>query len=459
MPRPAAGNCHFPICGAGGNYREILSKNKVNGMDDQQPMTSEDKIIIIRRIIIAGFLMALIFHQGLMRLLNLDIYPYNTFLLAPEYRFSDFTQLANRIIDPFRLNSLSYSPFNYLIMRLFAFFGDAGLFIFLSSFIVFWMSYIYKNLPGKKGLNKTYTLLVFSFMTYPFLFWFDRGNTECWLFVLLAVFIYYYQKKWYLLSLVVLALASALRLYALIFLILFILNKKNERVKHPIMLTFASTGILSIISVLFMKGSLIGSALGVWRSALIVVHNYAYTRIQATNTSLLALIKLLFFGVLSLFPGQIIVCDRDGYPAQQLMIGGEHAKEILTSFHFFYPLIALGIFIVIVLVMFKTKMPLWKQVAMLILSLLLLPQIAFGYRMVFLFIPMFLFINDVTTGKNSRYYAILFALLLVPKNYYYLYADVSIMSIINPILMIIFLVMIMVEEMKKNRAAQITSET
>ncbi|MFH1386558.1 MAG: hypothetical protein ABIH50_02725 [bacterium] len=76
-------------------------------------------------------------------------------------------------------------------------------------------------------------------------------------------------------------------------------------------------------------------------------------------------------------------------------------------------------------------------------------QISFGYRMILLFIPMFLFINDGNTGKYSRYYAILFALLLIPKNYYYFYADVAIMSIINPILMIVFMVMIMVEELKK----------
>ncbi|MFH1281307.1 MAG: hypothetical protein ABIH91_01120, partial [Candidatus Omnitrophota bacterium] len=104
--------------------------------------------------------------------------------------------------------------------------------------------------------------------------------------------------------------------------------------------------------------------------------------------------------------------------------------------------------------MYKTRMPLWKQVTLLTISLLLLPQISFGYRMILLFIPMFLFINDATTGKNSRYYAIFFALLLVPKNYCFVFANVSIMSIINPIIMIIFIIMIMVEEWKMTRATQ-----
>ena len=58
----------------------------------------------------------------------------------------------------------------------------------------------------------------------------------------------------------------------------------------------------------------------------------------------------------------------------------------------------------------------WKQVSLLTLCALVTPCIMIDYKLLFLFVPMALFVNAKEKTKFDLVYAILFALLLVPKN-------------------------------------------
>src|SRR4051812_5553015 len=66
---------------------------------------------------------------------------------------------------------------------------------------------------------------------------------------------------------------------------------------------------------------------------------------------------------------------------------------------------------------------LWRRVAVIVMSLNLLPYTSTDYKLLHIYIPMFLFINAITRDRLDRVYALLFALLLAPKYYVYLFGN------------------------------------
>ena len=49
---------------------------------------------------------------------------------------------------------------------------------------------------------------------------------------------------------------------------------------------------------------------------------------------------------------------------------------------------------------------------------LLLPHISADYKLIYIFIPMFMFINSDKKSRFDLFYVIMFGLLLIPKDYY-----------------------------------------
>ncbi len=68
--------------------------------------------------------------------------------------------------------------------------------------------------------------------------------------------------------------------------------------------------------------------------------------------------------------------------------------------------------------------------------MLLLPQVTFDYKMIHLYIALMLFLNSQKQSPYDILYAILFGLLLIPKDYLYIQPDISIAVFLNPLLML-----------------------
>jgi hypothetical protein len=99
----------------------------------------------------------------------------------------------------------------------------------------------------------------------------------------------------------------------------------------------------------------------------------------------------------------------------------------------------------------------WKKVALLIFSMLLLPTISADYKLLYVFIPLFLFINKEHQSNLDILYLLLFGLLLIPKDYYFFINihsdangrhDISIAVVINILTMLIMSILIMVNGIK-----------
>ena len=82
---------------------------------------------------------------------------------------------------------------------------------------------------------------------------------------------------------------------------------------------------------------------------------------------------------------------------------------------------------------------------------ILLPHVSFDYKLLTLMIAIILFINSSDKEKNSRFYAIAFAILIIPNSYFYFANDISIGVIINPIIMLLITYKILVENKNQIR--------
>jgi putative copper resistance protein D len=100
------------------------------------------------------------------------------------------------------------------------------LYLFLAIFVAGMIFFCAQFLRTENRIDYVRNVFVFAFLTYPFLFNIDRSNFECLLFVHQALFIYFYTRKKYLLSSIFLSFAVAMKAYPVIFLLLFIADKK-----------------------------------------------------------------------------------------------------------------------------------------------------------------------------------------------------------------------------------------
>ncbi len=58
---------------------------------------------------------------------------------------------------------------------------------------------------------------------------------------------------------------------------------------------------------------------------------------------------------------------------------------------------------------------LWRKVTLLVCALNLLPIVSGDYKLLYLFVPLYLFINKEELHRMDWVYAVLFSLLLIPE--------------------------------------------
>ena len=88
---------------------------------------------------------------------------------------------------------------------------------------------------------------------------------------------------------------------------------------------------------------------------------------------------------------------------------------------------------------FFIEKELWKKIMLLVSAALLLPHVSADYKLIYIFIPMYIFINLEKKSRFDLFYAVMFGLLLIPKDYYLFskivsdstYSDISIAVVLN----------------------------
>ena len=215
------------------------------------------KISAITTIIVVGFFLSISFHYYRGTIEGMP-YPYNTFLFTPADRFMDFF-VARYVADlnPY-FNSIVPSAqfplvnlFDYLITLL-PLNVSLQLFIILISIAFFSLTYLILWGGTKMSSRKLLEILPITFLTYPFLFTIDRGNLEILLFIFLLFFLYFFLRENYALSAIFLSIASAMKIFPMVLLLLYLPKKKYRE----LILSIGMTALLSLGSLALFKGGL-----------------------------------------------------------------------------------------------------------------------------------------------------------------------------------------------------------
>ena len=401
------------------------------------PLIKEDKIRWISAICVTGFIIAVLYHYWQGTYAG-RVYPFNTFLFEPHARFSDFfdplrySQQINPYYAHERCGESCYFPFSYILSYLFGLIKpwDISFWLFILLFVISLGFYNGKTLfKNKFSIEKIEQFMILTFATYPVLFSIDRANFEILLFIFLVGFVYFYQKEKFLISALLLSFAASMKLYPLLFIFLFISDKRYKEGLYVIIFSL----IITTASLLMFKGGIVSSVQG-------LIQCLNYYKIQYGigdgglhfSSSLYGLIKVFLYNF------------------------GFSAKAQIANFFSMYFIFVLLSALAMSLYFIFVKNSFWKKVALIIIMITLLPFQSGDYKLMHFYIPMMLFIDSEKSEGKDLMFCILFGLLLIPKNYYVLFPpDINISIIINPLIMIIMLFLIIY---KRNDSRNVMAE-
>ena len=370
-------------------------------------LSKEDKLVLLAILATIGFVAAVIvnYYRGYYQY---QPYPYNTFLFEIDDKFEDFSVVVGETIgmNPYENFLSGQYPFTLLVGSIFSSFSNnIGylLFVVIFAFVYYIFSYQFFRLE-KKPLGLLLTIIITT-LSYPLLFSLDRGNFELLVFAFLLIFLYYYNKGKYLESAIFLAMASALKIYPAIFLLLFIKDKKYKE----ILITIGTIAGLTLASLLFFKG-------GIWKNLQYLL-NFSNISNNWVFNSFLSIDKdtLVQRGVSLLTFIKIIVHQMD-IPLPVFI-----SQNFLSLYYILVAIIFLPIAYYVVFV----EKVLWKNVTLLTVSMLLLPTLSADYKLMHMYLPLFMFVNARESNRMDIVYLISFAILLIPKNYFFLQNVVS----------------------------------
>lgn len=405
-------------------------------------MDKSKKVLLLSNIIMVGFVIGVVIYYVLGQYLNLP-FPFNTFLFYPSDAFNDFMApiKAARSFAPYATPNLmiNYFPLAYIIMFPFSLIKNnmASFIIFIFIFLTVFV-YLNNKFVRCKELTKTENfsnIFIFSLLTYPLLYILDRGNFDMGIFFLFVGFIYAFKSQKYLLSAVLLAVQNAIKPFPILFLILFLHKKKYKE----FFLSLFLIALLVFIGFFILKGPVLNQISvflqNLYLFKVLNVTDVSLSNGMANGSSLFAALKFIF-------------CQYNNIISTTLL------ANIYSYISFFIT------FVTLIFVWKETLF--WKKITLLTFLMLLLPYITGDYKLIFLFVPIWLFLNTEEKSKFDLIYTVFFGLLLIPKKMFMFFAHTQAISklvtfgvLINPIIMLIFIGLIIFEQILKRKKEKI----
>ncbi len=381
-------------------------------------LEKEDKIQVLSFGVLLGFVVAVFFHY-IQSFYYGAIYPSNTFIFYGAHeQFKDFydTMKQAGVLNPYYTlpNRGEYFPLTYILLFPLSILKlNLALSVYYGFCLGFYFVFLKKYLgPPGNSICKKYqnaaNILTLGFLSYPFLFIFERGNIEFILFLSLATFLFFYSRKkiWY--SLPFLIIAICLKAYPIVFLVLLWSDKHYCKA----LFVFGFSILLSLLSLAMMKHGF-NINLNGFKSALSsLTTNCTIVPDRCVNFSsgLWGAIKTFYL----LFAHSAL-----NYKKMQIYT----ASSVL-------------VFFVISLYIYFVEKVAWKKTALLTFPMILFPFVSYDYRLMLVLLPLFSFLEN-ESSRYDLFYAVVFILLLIPKNYYILPNSTSISCLLNPLLLVL----------------------
>lgn len=343
-----------------------------------------------------------------------NVYPLNTFLFRPEDRFRDFANMLDmsKGLNPYEsLTRSAYPPFANLFFYLFSLMPSNLAFVVYTTIpvIVFlkWGLYISRGLPAYAKIALPLLCVINLGVIYAI----DRGNLELYVAAFLVGWWWLYNRyaTWpAVFRSVLLGAAIAMKLYPALLLILLI----KERRWRELIVTVNVTLALTILSAATFSGGP-GQALHDWLFVLQLLQAQVAGDINNTNfgIGLFGSLRLTWFWISGIDVGNRITAAYSGA--------------------------SLGVLLVVFGWLWLAQIERWKVLLIAVVGMLILPTVSYEYKLshLLLLLPALLWVRIPEESRGRL--LLVFALLLVPKNYFIINGDVSIASALDPLLLIL----------------------
>jgi len=382
-------------------------------------------------IIVVGLAGAIAYHAVLGHVFGVP-YPGNSILYNPDIQFSDFYWIFEAVQtgSPLSGKWSLYFPFAYL--PLFPLAGlpwQAAYPILVVIFTASLVRFFWERLAALESPRRLIASLVIPLLSAGTIYALDRGNIDQLVLVFTLAFFGLFARSRYMWSAVPLAAAIAMKVYPGAFGVLLLLRRQYKAA--------ALTGILTLVLTLGASALYPGGIAGtyaLWQERM----NFLQTTYVANpimhqgSLSYLSLVKI---------GARVIHFDFAG-----------HSGTVL----FLYSAMAAAIFAVVLAYVMLREREAWRQVYLLTFLTLVLPQVSFDYKLIFLLIPLVMFL---TAGPGRRredlFFLWAFGVVLIPKAYFPLDSETKMSGIINPAALTIMAGYIMWTGLRRPVAARV----
>jgi len=402
-------------------------------------LSKADKLRLATLILMVGFALSVFVHYWLGAYCGYR-YPYSTYLLRPSdtmfldnivtknHSFGDllavcihaenrdpyFASIPQPFGDPRSFPS-NYFPFGAMLpypLTLVPYPWAVG--IFITAFVATLFAFNWYFMRTGDPYADAISIAALTLMNYPAQVVVDRGNIEAFVFAFLAGFVVLLIRRHVNASAALLGAAIAMKAVPAIFLPLCYKAAK----RRGIGIAVGSATLLSVISLLLMSRP-------VYLSVLRFVLNLGYYSGLVTGGLEPANHASSLYGLFAI--GAWLSQASPGVgPIWASLVSG-------------YSLLAGLILIGAIVACFLLPMKLWEMATLLTVCLVLLPTQSPDYRLIHMMIPFALFVNSKTDHATGWLYTLMFSLLLVPKSFVIVAHEISLNSVLNPIIMLILL--------------------
>lgn len=259
---------------------------------------------------------------------------------------------------------------------------QAGQIVFLFYMLITLFAFFMIILEVKKGIKlEKYAFIFIMLFSAPFLFQFERANIIFVAMLFLMIFVFFKNSKNRLvreIALISLAISAGIKLYPVVFGLL-LLKEKNFNEFFRITLYCLALFILPF----FFVGGI--NQLPIFFKNLLFTSDYAIRWGLGYSVNMQNTVRIIF-GFLGDFSGSSILVGK------------------------FLSVIVLFLGLVAALIS-NSK---WKTVTILTLLMILVPTISFEYALIYLIIPIILFLDKDKKEKLDFIYLACFILLLIP---------------------------------------------
>ena len=339
-------------------------------------------------------------------------YPWTSFCYLPSEAFSDFydsyRHAANR--NPYNPEGGAaanwYPPFCFTALYPLTLLPPFAAFSLVTGVTVtFLLLFTWRMLPISDTWTRVLAAFALTFLTYPVLMVLDRGNLDGLLFALMGLFVWAYQKGHYRSGVVLLAVASAVKIFPALFVLLYLADRRYRQAA----LMLALTALLTLVGMAWLDGGVVQT-----------LDNYRALMAKSASDVASADRRLQFTS------DAVRADSRPERPARPRGMPWRLTRSTSTSAPGLCGaggVSAVGGEVVV------------RRVSLLTLAMLLLPAFNYDYRLIFLYIPLALFLGT-RPGRLDPLYVAFYSLLLVPKAYFMIRGWISISVVLNPLLLL-----------------------